>query len=61
MTVDISPNGGPVKCPRCEQYRRQVGGTNAANSRLKQKNREQARRIRELEKLLRQAGIEVDR
>lgn len=60
MTVDISPNGGIVKCPRCEQYRRQVGGTQAANGRLKQKNKEQARRIRQLEKLLRQAGIEVD-
>ena len=60
MTVDISPNGGIVKCPRCEQYRWQVGGTQAANSRLKQENKEQARRIRQLEKLLRQAGIEVD-
>ena len=30
------------------------------SSRLKQENKEQARRIRQLEKLLRQAGIEVD-
>ena len=53
MTVNISPTGGIVKCQRCEQYKRQVGGTNAANSRLRQENKEQARRIRQLERLTR--------
>lgn len=37
---------------RSEKYRRQLGGVNAANSKLKQKLKEKDCRIKELEQLL---------
>jgi hypothetical protein len=38
---------------KAEAYRRQLGGVNAANSKLKQKLKDKDRRIAELERLLR--------
>jgi hypothetical protein len=38
---------------KAEAYRRQLGGVNAANSKLKQKLKDKDRRIAELEALLR--------